>query len=194
MGGAATDGIKVVTPGPLCRQIRGHASHTRGGRFLHHVERGGARLPSAAGSPPNAEPQTRSSLPCLSPRRPHSLSWAPPRLPPPGSHRPFFLGVLRLPVTLARQFTAGSVSCGAGPERRPSCRLAVPQGPRHPLAGGDLSPQHPAHSTPWDIEGECPKTSGPVFPALLSSMWEAGPPCLPSMKLSFCKSKRFDPP
>ena len=28
MGGAATDGIKVVTPGPLCRQIRG-TRHTR---------------------------------------------------------------------------------------------------------------------------------------------------------------------
>lgn len=130
MGGAATDGIKVVTPGPLCRQIRGHASHTRGGRFLHHVEPQRSKASIRRGFPTKYGNRRQEAV-C--PAFPPGARVACPGLRH-GSHRPFFLGVLRLPVTLARQFTAGSVSCGAGPERRPSCLLACPSGPPSPVS------------------------------------------------------------
>lgn len=148
MGGAATDGIKVVTPGPLCRQIRGHASHTRGGRFLRRV------------GPWRRKAFIRRGFPTkCGNRRQEAVS---PAFPPGARHRPFFLGVPRLPVTLARQFTAGSVSCGAEPERRHGCRLACPSGPPSPVSR--WRPISPAPS-PFDPLGHRggmpPRPQGP---------------------------------
>lgn len=158
MGGAATDGIKVGHP-------RTPLQTDSGARVTHAWRSFPAPCGAAAEQgfrPPRVphqirEPQTRSRLPCFSPRRPHSLSWAPPRLPPP-----FLLRGPEAACDLSETVHSRECELWRWAERRHSCRLACPSGPPSPVSRWRHISPAPSPFDPLGLRGGMPpRPQGP---------------------------------